>query len=714
VLINWVARTVSSRTARWLLLVLWLALAAVAGSAGSKLSSVENNQAQTWLPGGAQSLRALNLANQHFGSANVSEAVIVYTRAGGLTADDKTAVHEEATSLRRLAYRGPVSGPAFSRDGQAALLSLPLHSPPTNQTLSTEVNNLQKAVQSGTPTGLISYVSGPAGVGADLASSFSGLDKKLLLATLLVVTAVLLVTYRSPLLWLLPLVSVVIAVEISSAVVYLLGKSSLLLINGEAVTILYVLLFGVGTDYALLIISRYREELRRHEARWDAMAAAVRQALPPVLASAATVTIALLCLLAAQMNSTHGTGPVLAIGVVITFLVMATLLPSLLVIFGRWVFWPFIPRYQPDEANPSVEHRGWSTIARIVAGRPRAIWPVTALVLAALTSGIGSLHTGLTDDQSFMTPPESVTGEHVIAAHFPAGLSDPVNIYARQASAAAVLAAVRNAPGVASARQVAASAGWVQVDAILTAQPRSPAAERAVVRLRQATDGIPNATALVGGQTATALDTRNAQTHDERVIIPLILAVVFIVLVILLQALTAPLLLLACAALSYAAALGTATLLYHAIGHPHVDPSVPLFGFLFLVALGVDYTIFYITRAKEETTRSGHPAGGIAALVLTGGVITSAALVLAATFSALTVLPVVFTVQLGLLVAVGVLLDAFAVRALLVSSLTIDIGQRLWWPGRLSRRPDHRTALFAVRTRQTRQESPLMPPAKKP
>jgi RND superfamily putative drug exporter len=377
-----------------------------------------------------------------------------------------------------------------------------------------------------------------------------------------------------------------------------------------------------------------------------------------------------------------------------------------------WQQCSFIPRYRTDATSPAAEHRRWTAVARIVAGRPRVIWPVTALVLGVIAVGIASLHTGLTDKQSFITAPESVTGEQVIAAHFPAGLSDPVNVYARQATARPVLAAVRGTPGVASARQVAASAGWVQVDAVLTAQPDSPAAEQAVVRLRQATDGIPNADALVGGQTATALDTRNAQTHDERVIIPLILAVVFIVLVILLQALTAPLLLLACAALSYSAALGTAALLYHAIGHPHVDPSVPLFGFLFLVALGVDYTIFYITRAKEETTRSGHPAGGIAALVLTGGVITSAGLVLAATFSVLTVLPVVFTVQLGLLVGVGVLLDAFAVRALLVSSLTLDIGLRIWWPGRLSRL-SHQTAPLAEPTGRTGQGSTLMPPGKK-
>jgi RND superfamily putative drug exporter len=281
VLINWAARTVSIRTARWLLLVLWIVLTAAAGSAGSKLSSVENNQAQTWLPGGAQSLQALNLANEHFGSADVSDAVIVYTRAGGLTADDKAAVRADVTSLSRFAYRSRPSGPVFSGDGQAAIVSLPLLSPPTGGALAMGVKNLTKAVQADTPPSLISYVSGPAGVGADLASSFSGLDKKLLLATLLVVAAVLLVTYRSPVLWLLPFISVGIAVEIGSAVVYLLAKSSVLLVNGEAVSILYVLLFGVGTDYALLIISRYREELHRHEARQDAMAAAVRQALFP-------------------------------------------------------------------------------------------------------------------------------------------------------------------------------------------------------------------------------------------------------------------------------------------------------------------------------------------------------------------------------------------------------------------------------------------------
>jgi putative drug exporter of the RND superfamily len=301
----------------------------------------------------------------------------------------------------------------------------------------------------------------------------------------------------------------------------------------------------------------------------------------------------------------------------------------------------------------------------------------------------------------------------VIAAHFPAGLSAPVNVYAKKAAAPAVLTAVRSTPGVASAQQVAASDGWVHVNAVLTAQPDSPPAEQAVVRLRQATGGIPGADALVGGQTATTLDTNNADSHDERVIIPLILAVVFCILVTLLQALIAPLLLLACSALSYAAALGAAALLYQAIGHPHADPSVPLFGFLFLVALGIDYTIFYITRAKEETARAGHLAGGIAALVATGSVITSAGLVLAATFSVLTVLPVVFTVQLGLLVAAGVLLDTFLVRALLVSSLTLDIGPRIWWPGRLSR-PHHQTAPPAESTASTRQQSPLLPHEKKP
>jgi putative drug exporter of the RND superfamily len=689
-----VSRAVPGRRARWLLLVGWIVLAGVAGSAGSKLTSVENNQAQTWLPAGAQSLRALNVASEHFGSADASDAVIVYTRAGGLTAGDKAAVRADVRSLGRFAYHGPVSSPVFSGDGQAAIISLPLRSPPTGTALTAEVKNVRQAVQASTPVGLASYVSGPAGVGSDLASSFSGLDTKLLLATLLIVAVILLITYRSPALWLLPLISVGVAVEAGSAVVYLLAKSGLLLVNGEAASILYVLLFGVGTDYALLIISRYREELHRHEARQDAMAAAIRQALPPVLASAATVTIALLCLLAAQMNSTHGMGPVLAIGVAATFLVMTTLLPALLVIFGRWVFWPFIPRYRPEAPAPVAEHRAWGAIARFAGRRARIVWPVTALVLGALAVGITGLHPGLTDQESFMTTPASVTGEQVITAHFAAGLSDPVNVYARQAAAPAVLTAVRGTSGIASAQQVAASDGWVQVNAVLTAEPDSPAAEQTVAALRQATGGIRGAGALVGGETATTLDTSNAEGHDERVIIPLILAVVFVILVILLQALVAPLLLLACAALSYAAALGTAALLFHAIGHPHVDPSVPLFGFLFLVALGVDYTIFYITRAKEEAGRAGHRAGAIAALVLTGGVITSAGLVLAATFSVLTVLPVVFTVQLGILVAVGVLLDTFVVRTLLVSSLTLDIGPRIWWPAPLSR--PHRKAAPAL------------------
>jgi RND superfamily putative drug exporter len=684
-MIRWLTRTVSGRTARWVLLALWILLAVAAGSAGSKLTSIENNDSQTWLPGGAQSLQALNVATEHFGSADVINAVIVYQRPGGLTAADKTTVRQEVTSLARFAYHGPVRGPVVSQDGQAAVVTVPLKQTSTGSVLTTEVKNLRQAVRASAPAGLATYVSGPAGVGSDLASSFSGLDKKVLWATVLVVALILLVTYRSPVLWLLPLISVFVAAQISNAVVYLLAKSSVLIVNGQSASVLYVLVFGVGTDYALLLISRYREELHRHGARQDAMTAALRQAVPPVTASAGTVALALLCLLAAQMNSTHGMGPVLAVGVAVTFLVMMTLLPALLVIFGRWVFWPFVPRYLGAGAAPLAQHRVWNGVAGFVARRPRVIWPLTALVLGALAVGITGLHTGLTDQQSFTSTPESVTGEQVIAVHYPAGQSAPVNVYAKQAAEPAVLAAVKGTPGVATAFPVATSDGWVQINAVLTGQPASAAAEQTVTRLRQATGGIPQASALVGGSTATKLDTNNADGHDERVIIPLVLAVVFVILVILLQALVAPLLLLACVVLSYAAALGTAALLFHAIGHAHVDPSIPLFGFLFLVALGVDYTIFFITRAKEETVRSGHPAGSVAALVLTGGVITSAGLVLAATFSVLTVLPVIFTLQLGLLVAVGVLLDTFVVRALLVSALTIDVGPRMWWPGRLSR-----------------------------
>jgi RND superfamily putative drug exporter len=362
---------------------------------------------------------------------------------------------------------------------------------------------------------------------------------------------------------------------------------------------------------------------------------------------------------------------------------MTTLLPALLLLFGRWIFWPFVPRV----GQVARQHRGWRRVAGAVAARPRAIWIGATVVLAALTLGATNLSIGLPGDESFTTEVGSVTGQHLIAAHYPAGTSAPAEILARAGATDQVIAAARRVPGVATtlAPQTSADGRWVRVPAVLAAAPDSPTAEQAVRELRRAVHAVPGAQALVGGETANVLDTDDTAARDNRVVIPLILGVVLLILILLLRALVAPLLLLASVVLSYAAALGAAGLILGALGHPRLWVALPLQTFLFLVALGVDYTIFLMTRAREETVRHGYRDGVVRALTVTGGVITSAGLVLAATFAALCVLPLVPSVQTAIIVAVGVLLDTLVVRTLLVPALALDLGRRTWWPGRLGR-----------------------------
>jgi len=480
-----------------------------------------------------------------------------------------------------------------------------------------------------------------------------------------------------------------VASQVAGAAVYLLAKLGVLTVDFQGQTILTVLVFGVGTDYALLLIARYREELRRHRDRHQAMAVALRRSFPAVLASAATVAIALLCLLAAQLPATRGIGPVAAVGVAAALVTMTTLLPALLVLCGRWLFWPFVPRHTEAAVGHDIaaDHGMWAKVARGVGRRPRPIWIGTAVALGALTFGIGNLSVGLPNSETFTKDVGSVTGQRLIEQHYPGGASAPADTFATAGSADRVVAAARVVDGVADVRapEPSADGQWVRVQAVLTAAPDSRAAKDSVDRLRDAVHGVPGSQAVVGGDTAATLDTERAASRDNTVIMPLILGVIFLILVALLRALVAPLLLLASVVLSYAAAVGAAGLVLDAIGHPKLFFGLPLQVFLFLVALGVDYTIFLMTRAREEAGQLGHRAGILHALTVTGGVITSAGLVLAATFAALSVLPLVPSVQTGIIVAVGVLLDTFIVRSLLVPALAIDVGPRAWWPSRLVR-----------------------------
>ncbi|MCP2341049.1 MMPL family transporter [Actinomadura rupiterrae] len=670
------AALVSGRRTKWVVLAFWIVLLVALGPLSGRLKDVQKNDAASWLPAGAQSTQVVKL-DERFHSGEPVTAVVVYERAGGITPADQAKARSDAAAFARLPGAGQAQGPFRSTDGKALRTLVPVNK-----------DDAQKAVTSARDIaargadGLETHVTGPAGGAADLSAVFGSMDGLLLMVAAGVVIALLLLIYRSPLLWLVPVLSAVFALGLSQSAVYLLAKYAGLTFNGQTSGILTVLVFGVATDYALLLVARYREELRRHEDRHEAMAAALHRAGPAVLASAGTVAVGLLCLLAATMNSNRGLGPVAAAGVIAALAAMMTLLPALLVVLGRWIFWPLVPRY--DAATRlEGEHGLWGRVGRLVAARPRLLWIGTSVVLLALTFGLGSLSAnGLSNKGQFVTKPDSVTGAEALARHFPAGSGAPAVVIGDASRAAGLATTLRSTEGVAEVGRPTSAQGLVRYEATLRDPADSRAAQNTVDRLRKAV----GSTAQVGGTTAVNLDTRRAAAHDNKVIIPVVLAVVFLILAVLLRALVAPLLMMATVVLSFLASLGVSALVFkHGFGFDGSDASFPLLAFIFLVALGVDYNIFLMHRVREEAERSGTRRGVVRGLTVTGGVITSAGLVLAATFAVLTALPLAAMVQMGFAVAFGVLLDTVVVRSLLLPALAFDLGRRIWLPGRLAR-----------------------------
>ncbi|GGJ92020.1 putative membrane protein ActII-3 [Pilimelia anulata] len=669
-------RLLRGRFAAWLVIAAWVAVLAALSPAAGRVDEVQKNDAVAMLPRGADATRVAEYAGR-FPTADALPAVTVFTRDAGLTPADRTAIEAKRAAMVPLALAGRVAPVEYAGDGRAATVTALLS---RADGLFDRVDGLRALARDGLPAGLAGAVGGPAAGLVDTVKVFSDLDTDLFMITGAVVAVLLLIIYRSPVLWLLPLLAVGAATRVSEAIIYLLGKNVDLPVDGQSAGITTVLVFGVGTDYALLLLARYREELRRHADRRDAMLVALRRSAPAILASAGTVILGLLCLLVADLNTNRSIGAVGAIGVFAGAATTLALLPALLVAAGRWVFWPFVPR--PDTAEPTG--RLWDRIGAVLARRPRLIWAVTALALGALAFGLGGVRIGTSQAESFTTEPESITAQARIAAHFPAGNAAPATLVAPAAAGTAVTAAARAVPGVAAVRPPTPSTDGtlVSVPVVLTDAPDSRAAEETVRRLRAATDGI--AGALVGGPTAEQLDTEEAAGRDRSLVIPLVLAAVLLVLVLLLRALVAPLLLIGTVVLSYAAALGAAALLLRGVFDLSAfDDSTPLLGFVFLVALGVDYNIFLVHRIREEVGTAGHSAGVLRGLAATGGVITSAGLVLAATFTVLATLPLVTMLGIGLVVAVGVLLDTLVVRSVLVPALLLDAGPHSWWPRRL-------------------------------
>ncbi|MDU0314396.1 MMPL family transporter [Phycicoccus sp. M110.8] len=675
----------SSKVTKWFVVGFWLLVLAAAFSPAGKLQGVLNNEAVAWLPKDAQSTQVVQQI-EAFQSKNEFPAVIVYERPAGVTQADLQAV---AAQVQRFNALEPVKkdsvGPIPAKDGKALQVIVPVDAGDAGwDSLGATVDDL-RAIAKDRPAGLSMQVTGPVGYAADSSAAFSGIDGKLLYSAMAVVIVILLLTYRSPVLWLIPVVSAGTALFVAQAVIYFLAKGDTLTVNAQSSGILTVIVFGAGTDYALLLVARYREELRRHEDRHEAMAFALHRAGPAILASGATVIAGMLCLLVATMNSTKGLGPVAAIGIGVGLLVMLTLLPALLVVCGRWIFWPVRPTYG------SVDHTRdgiWARVGRRIARAPRRTWVMTSVLLAVASLGVLQLNAvGLKNADSYYGKPESVVGEQTLARHFPAGSGSPVMVLANASEAAAVKSTLEGVQGVSTVTDPVTKGGRSLIQATLTDAPDSDAATKTVDRVRAAIGAVPGADAIAGGDTATRADTLRAAADDNVRIIPLILGVVLLILVLLLRAVTAPLVLIGTVVLSYGAAMGLSSLIFrHVLGFAGADSSLPLFVFVFLVALGIDYNIFLMTRVHEESKEIGTRRGALVGLAATGGVITSAGLVLAGTFAVLGTLPVVTFAEIGIAVALGVLLDTLVVRSVLVTALNLDLRGRMWWPSNLARR----------------------------
>uniref|UniRef100_UPI003D906A22 MMPL family transporter n=1 Tax=Gordonia sp. B7-2 TaxID=3420932 RepID=UPI003D906A22 len=681
-------------TLRWLIpaLVLlgWLVIGGVAGPFAGKLSSVSTNSNSAFLPASAESTRVNDLLSD-FEDTDFLPAIVIAERTSGITPQDLAFLSQATAPLAGTEGFGPqFSPPIRSDDGQAAQLIVPIS---TDGEPADTTEKLRDALAN-PPDGLTVTVTGPAGQVADLGEAFGGIDGLLLLVAGTVVIAILIVVYRSPILPFVVVISAVFALSLASGAVYFLTKQGALELNGQSQGILFILVFGAATDYALLLVSRFREELITTGDTYDALRIAWRSTIEPVAASAGTVIAGVLCLLLSDLNSNRSLGPVAALGIAASFLASMTFLPAALALLGRAAFWPMRPRFTPDaDVEGGSTHRFWRRIADAVAARPRTIWIGTLIILLVGAAFAPTFRAdGVASTDYFLGTVESVQGADIQARHFDAGSGSPTWIITDQQSAAAVTDAVRGVDGVANAQVLQQGGtpvvrdGKVAVEVTLTDNAESLAAQDTVERIRDVVHPIPGADALVGGTSAVDLDTRTTAIHDRNLIIPVVLLVVLAILILLLRSVVAPVLLLATTVVSFAATIGVSSLLFDGpFGFPGADPVVPLFAFVFLVALGIDYNIFLMTRVREESRIHGTRDGMIRGLTATGGVITSAGVVLAATFAALAVIPLLFLAQVAFLVAFGVLVDALVVRTLLVPALTIDIGRRVWWPSTLSR-----------------------------
>ena len=688
-----------SRTSRGRILlpavlaILWLAWTSWGGQTFADLSEVTTSDQTAFLPVDAESTRAGDLQERFAEDDAVPATVVAASADGGeLPAEGTAEAAELSEQVAELSGVTQVIPPQPSEDG-AALQMLVL----MEETAAEEgtLDELRTLVSEGLDQDTWeAYVTGPAALSGDLQEAFAGIDGILLLVAVVAVFLILIMVYRSVLLPVLVLLSSIGALCAAITVIWAMAQQGWITLDDQIQGILSILVIGAATDYSLLLVARYREELAHTENRHAALWAAVRRSTPPILASGGTVAVAMLCLLFSDLNSNQALGPVASTGIVFAMLATLTFLPALLALIGRPAFWPKVPHAQTDTS--ASQFRLWRNIAGLVRRRPRAVWLVVTLLLLASAAGVTQLKAhGVPQTELVLAETQTQAGQELLEEHFDAGTGTPSTVFAPAQEAAEALETVTETEGIAAAHLVDEDSapaadpeaaqqvdGWVQISATLDRAGDSLEAEETVRELRASLDSL-DGEALVGGSTATQVDTNDTAQRDLTVIIPLVLIAITAILILVLRSVVAPLILVATTVLSYVAALGISALVFnHLFDFPGADPSVPLYGFMFLVALGVDYNIFLMTRAREETPRHGAAEGTLRSLVVTGGVITSAGVVLAATFAALAVLPIMFMVQLAFLVAVGILIDTFVVRTLQVPALCVELGRRIWWPSR--------------------------------
>jgi putative drug exporter of the RND superfamily len=688
------------------LVIVWLAIGGIGGPTFGKLSSVSTNDQAAFLPASAQSTKVQDIQAK-FRSSNSIPAIVVFESNDKIAPSSYITYTELAKKLGSVpGVQAPaagqptsIAGPIPSSDGKSIQLIVPISD--TNAT-KTVVAAIRDIVQQGTPAGQQAYVTGPAGLTTDLIKAFGGIDGILLGVALGVVFTILLLVYRSLLLPLIVLLNSVFALCGAILIVYTMAKWGWIELNGQSQGILSILIIGAATDYSLLLVARYNEALRHINSKWSAMWRGIKRSFEPIAASAATVIVALLCLLFSDLNSNRSLGPIAATGIALSFVATMSFLPALLVLFGRASFWPRRPLHLPDAAATSQDITIlWRRIGRLIATRPRIIWiGSTVVLLIACSSLLGLRAHGVAQTDLILTKSQAVDGQKALSRHYDANIATPMVVIASADKADAVIKSLKTIPGVSDASVYTGALtrpgtpagpakivdGKVLINATLTAEePDSDQATNTVMATRVTLPNV-DSSVLIGGVTAIALDTNQTAQRDLAKIIPIVLAVIFVILMALLRSVIAPLILIASVVLSYGAALGVSSLVFnHVFNFPGADASVPLFGFIFLVALGVDYNIFLMSRVREEAVRIGTHAGILRGLGKTGGVITSAGVVLAATFAALGIIPILFLAQLAFIVAFGVLLDTILVRSLLVPALAHGIGKVIWWPSKLWR-----------------------------